>query len=313
MIHLAVSILNHNSAKSTVACVNSLRVANEPVESACQLEIFVSDNASNPDDRSQLREALSDYDVVSLQFNDENLGFSTGHNRNLETIFAGSTPDYVWILNNDCMVGEGALGALLECAERHPQVGIWGATLLEPDGETIQCAGGCFYNTWISSYRQYGKGKSLSRIDKLAPKKFDYVAGASLFFPVATLHSGLTPLPETSTGGRSNRRQWLNEEFFLYFEELDLAQRLKSHLEMGWCKDALIRHAGGAGTGTHANQKSAKAEYHSTLSALRFTRSYFPGRLWLMAPARYLAKCLVLLARGEFRLIGMMTRAYRDF
>jgi len=110
-----------------------------------------------------------------------------------------------------------------------------------------------------------------------------------------------------------NEAQWLNESFFLYFEELDLAMRLKPALEMGWAKDALIVHAGGVSTGTHNKQWTAQAEYHPTLGALKFTSFYFPSRLWFMAPARFVSKSLLLLFTGYFRLLVPLRQAYRDF
>ena len=304
MVRIAVSILNHNSAQSTVACVQSLLNAAQEQSGACLLEIFVADNASAERDRHTLQQSLTELPNVYVQMNSGNMGFAAGHNRNLANIFHRFSPDYVWILNNDCLVYAQTLSSLVESSVRHPEVGIWGATLLEADGETIQCAGGCFYNSWISSYRQYGRGKNLEFIDELEAVEYDYIAGASLFFPVATLQKGLRSIDTT---------QWLNESFFLYFEELDLAQRLKPGFGMDWCKRALVKHAGGASTGTVENQRTELAEYHSTLSALKFTRMYYPRRLWVMAPARYFSKCLLLLVGGDFRLIGPLSQAYRDF
>jgi GT2 family glycosyltransferase len=310
---VAVSILSHNSAQSTIACVQSLLAAEKAAGNRYQLDIFISDNASNAEDQQQLQQFLQESAKLHLRLNSENLGFSAGHNRNLVTVFANSSPNYVWLLNNDCLVAEQTLRALIECAHQQPEVGIWGATLLESNGETIQCAGGCFYNPWISSYRKYGHNKSLAQLDQLQILEYDYIAGASLFFPVATLLNGLRPPAGLADNKSTGQQQWLNESFFLYFEELDLARRLKSGLRIAWCRDALITHTAGASTGTNDNQRSALAEYHSTLSALKFTRLYYPRRLWMMAPVRYLAKSTLLLVRGDFRLIGVMTRAYWDF
>jgi hypothetical protein len=92
-----------------------------------------------------------------------------------------------------------------------------------------------------------------------------------------------------------------------------MAQRLKPGLKIAWCKAAMIKHAGGLSTGTNAKKRSPLAEYHSTLSALKFTRLYYPRRLWFMAIARYFSKGLLLLVRMDFRLIGVMTKAYWDF
>jgi len=313
MPRVAVSILNYNSAQSTIACVQSLLDANQKEDGAGVLDIFVSDNASDKEDRKFLQNSLADLPKVHVHVNVDNMGFAAGHNRNLRAMLGHFSPDFVWILNNDCLVSGVTLHSLIESANRHPEVGIWGATLLESDGETIQCAGGCFYNPWVSSYRQYGRGKALAQISQLALVDFDYIAGASMFFPVATLLKGLGSAFLVSEKASADAQQWLNECFFLYFEELDLAQRLKPGFGMAWCKGALIKHVGGTSTGTVENQRTALAEYHSTLSALKFTRLYYPRRMWFMAPARYFSKCLLLMVRGDFRLIGEMTRAYWFF
>ncbi len=313
MSRVAVSILNHNNAEGTIACVKSLIAAKDVVGETCQLEIFVADNHSQSPDQDQLHEFCKESSGTYFHANDENLGFAVGHNRNLQLIFNQSKPEFVWLLNNDCLVSEGSLHALITGAQQNPDIGIWGATLLEPDGKTIQCAGGCFYNTWISSYRQYGRGKPLSRLDQLETVDFDYIAGASLFFPVATLLDGLHPVQLMQVGKSEVAPQWLNESFFLYFEELDLAKRLKPGLRMAWCRAALIEHLGGVKTGALARKRAQLAEYHSTLSALKFTRLYYPRRLWFMAIARYFIKGLLLLVKMDFRQIGMMTKAHRDF
>ena len=313
MIRIAVSILNFNSAHNTVDCVESLLNADQERCRSYSLEIYVADNASGERDRHHLQQSLVELPDVYVHMNSENLGFAAGHNLNLNAIFQHSSPNYVWLLNNDCLVYEGAISSLIESTRQQPEVGIWGATLLESDGETIQCAGGCFYNSWISYYRQHGKGIALALIDQLEAVDYDYIAGASMFFPVMALQTGLLPAPTTSISDPSTRQNWLNETFFLYFEELDLALRLKPGLKMGWCKQALIKHVGGESTGTADRQRSALAEFHSTLSALRFTRMYYPRRLWVMAPARYITKILLLLLHGEFRLIGAVTRAYWSF
>jgi GT2 family glycosyltransferase len=313
MIQVAVSILNFNSSKSTIACVESLLNAGHQAQDLYVLDVFVTDNDSLAEEQSELEQSLDKFPSVQLHVNTENRGFAAGHNGNLRAIFRHSSPDYVWILNNDCLVNKDTLNSLIECARQRPAVGIWGATLLEPDGETIQCAGGCAYNSWISSYRQYGRGASLANIDQLEFENFDYIAGASMFFPVKVLQEDLCSVSERSIDDSSTSQQWLNERFFLYFEELDLAMRLKPGFGMAWCKAALIRHVGGESIGTSNSQRTAKAEYHSTLSALRFTHIYYPKRLWLTAPVRYISKCLQLSFKGEFQLIGPLTRAYLDF
>ncbi len=309
MLRVAVSILNYKNAPAAIACVQSLVRAHKAVDTACVFEIAVADNASGADEQSLLRQAFLDLENVHLWINQQNLGFAVGHNLNLAKIFQRFSPDYVWILNNDCIVDEGSLAALLTSAQQRPEVGIWGTTLLERDGETIQCAGGCFYNDWVSSYRQYGQGKDRSQAGQLEVVDYDYIAGASLFFPAATLLEGLKPAPGLPSAGKPGDEHWFNETFFLYYEELDFAKRLRTGLKMAWCREALVVHLGG----TSNKKRSDWAEYHATLSALKFTRLYYPRRLWFTIPARYISKCVQLLALGQPHLLRPLTRAYRDY
>jgi len=310
---VAVSILNYKNAQAAIACVQSLLRASEAVSPACRVKVLVADNASGADEQFQLQQIFSDMDDVHLQLNADNLGFAAGHNRNLAMIFERYSPDYVWLLNNDSVVDEDSLTALLKSAQQQPEVGIWGVTLIEGDGETIQCAGGCFYNAWVSSYRQYGQGKHRSQLGSLKTVNYDYIAGASMFFPVTALREGLLPAPSLQPAAKAARDQWLNETFFLYFEELDLARRLHPGLKMAWCREALVIHSGGKKLNVVNKRRSAWVEYHATLSALKFTCLYHPRRLWFTIPARYLSKCVQLLIRGKVHLFGPLTRAYRDY
>jgi len=310
---VGVSILNYRAADLTAGCVQSLLAAQVAAGTDVQMTVHVADNGSGNAEFDHLSAALAGRPGVYLHRHDRNLGFAAGHNRNIERLLEGGSLDFVWLLNNDCLVEPGAIAALLDCARSHQAVGIWGATLLEQDGETIQCAGGCSYNAWLSSYRQHGRGQPASSRGGMNQRKFDYIAGASLFIPVPVLQDGLRPPEGSMPGDNGNHRQWLNEAFFLYFEELDLAQRLVPGLNLGWCRDALITHVGGKGTATDGSRRSARAEYHSTLSALNFTRLYYPRRLWFMAPARFLAKAVQLLFTGNIRLLGSVRSAYRDF
>jgi GT2 family glycosyltransferase len=307
---IAVSILNYQASEATIACVQSLLAAEAGEGDGFQLQIYVADNASDAADRQRFRDGLAGLERVHQRFHDTNLGFAAGHNQNLARILDDSTPDFVWLLNNDCQVAPQSIRELLACAGNRPEVAIWGGTLLEPDGETIQCAGGCFYSSWLSSYRQHGRGTRLEHLDRLGSVDFDYLAGASLFMPGSTLVSGLDP-PERLSG--TQKFPWLNEEFFLFFEELDLVARLKPGLQIAWCRKALITHSGGAGTDSHRGSRSPGGEYHSTLSALMYTRLYHPNRLWVMAPARLIAKILINLAAWRMDLLKALFSAYRDF
>jgi GT2 family glycosyltransferase len=58
------------------------------------------------------------------------MGFAAGHNRNLAKILGDAIPDFIWLLNNDCLIDFQCISELLTCARNRTEVGIWGATLL---------------------------------------------------------------------------------------------------------------------------------------------------------------------------------------
>ncbi len=310
MHQIGVSILNFEAAMATVLCVRSLLDAQAQDGEAYSLQIHIADNGSSRDDFRSLREGLTELPGVNLHRHEKNLGFSAGHNRNIGRMIQGQVPEYVWLLNNDCVVYAQTPQSLLHSALECPDVDIWGSTLIESDGKTVQCAGGCLYRKWLSSFHASGRGCLLEELDSLKDIRFDYIAGASMFMPIATLQERLELPP-----GRAPEpgHHWLNEEYFLYFEELDLAQRLRGGAIMDWCRRSMVRHAGGAGTGTSLDGRTKLAEYHSTLSALKFTRTYFPKYLAIMMPALFLGKVIQLSLTGHWRLLPMVCKAYVDF
>lgn len=310
---VAVSVLNHRSAAATLQCLQSLLSEGERAGSEFRLHLYVLDNGSGTAEQSMLQSELGGKGQVHLTCLTGNQGFAAGHNRNIRLIFEQREPDFVWLLNNDCIVQPGCLSRLLECAARDPSTAIWGATLLEPDGETIQCAGGCTYNPWISSYRPIAKGTPISALADMRYRRMDYIAGASLFFSADNLRAAFQPIPGRRVSENPESAQYLNETFFLYFEELDLARRMKPGFGMKWCRNARIIHTGGQTTGAISGKRTARAEYHSTLSALKFTRLHYPRRLWAMMPARFLAKFIQLALTRNFVHMRQVIRAYRDF
>lgn len=309
MAGIAVSILNHGAAEATLKCVASLRKAAEGVPDSCPIHIRVLDNGSDAADRETLERGLSVLGRIPFEAVPENAGFAAGHNHNLRVLLDQAEPEFVWLLNNDCVLGPDCIDALLTCARDNPDTAIWGATLLEEDGQTVQCAGGCHYSSWLSSYRQFGNGQRLAGLGKLPQPSFDYIAGASLFMPASTLRDGLLPAPRHPADAWMDEGTWLNEAFFLYFEELDLSRRLRPGLQLGWCRNALIVHA----SARKSPREEARAEYHSNLSALKFTWLHHRSRLWLTAPARFLLKGAWSLVRAKWRLLPPMYGAYRDF
>lgn len=300
----AIIVLNWNAPQDTIQCLESLL----PLVEKNQAKIIVCDNDSNdnsvdlithwalihfPDHSDNADEAQ----FVLFQI-ESNSGYAAGNNVGIQYALDHDFK-YVWILNNDTVVAENALTALLDCIEQHPEVGCCGSTLVdysEPD--RVQCAAGCRYNPITTVRTEIYHDCDLSWVKQQAQNlKLDYVCGAAMFLKVAALREvGL-----------------LNQQFFLYYEELDLAQRLKkAGYQLGWCKASVVQHQQPSNKQVNQDQQQL-LHYHENLSTLIYTWSHHRLLFVFAAAFRLCAKIIVLPLTKRARLMPSLLKAYADF
>ncbi len=236
------------------------------------LEIVVVDNASHDDSVVMLR---ADFPEVIVIANTENRGFPAGNNQGL----TAATGDFLLLLNPDTEIAADALPGMVEYLQSHPDVGLVGPQLRNPDG-SVQ-----------SSRRRFPTLPVLflesTWLEKLAPRKLlryyyaqeqpddlvqdvDWITGAAMLTRRETV---------AQVGG-------MDEGFFMYSEELDWCRRIK---EAGWrvvyFPEARIVHH----EGKSSEQVVAARHIYFQSSKVRYTRKYHGNvaaeclRLWLLA------------------------------
>ena len=126
---VAIVIVNWNKQSEVLTLLSSLKRFNYD-----RHDIILVDNASSDDSVSLVR---SRYPDVHLLVNSVNLGGSGGFNTGLRYVQDSGRYRYVWLLDNDAEVMEGALEALLDVAESDEQVAIVGSKILHADDSTI--------------------------------------------------------------------------------------------------------------------------------------------------------------------------------
>ncbi|WP_419634369.1 glycosyltransferase family 2 protein, partial [Thiolapillus sp.] len=176
--------------------------------------------------------------------------------------------------------------------KKQPSVAIFGSTLLDENGLVVECAGGSYYSPCLSTYKHALKGLTIEEAAHAElPKPLDYIEGAAMFVRAEVFRTiGL-----------------FNEEYFLYFEELDLIRRLPSGSHIDWCKKSFVRHIGGA------SMESKVAEYHSNVSALMYTRKYHPYCFPFMAVFRFTAKLFRNILTGSWSLNEALVSSYKHY
>lgn len=284
-----VVVLNWNGAADTIACLKSLALLNGDLP-----KVLVCDNASTDNSWAMLQAYVDSQQQLDIQLiqTGANLGFAGGNNVGLRVALSDPEMTFVWLLNNDTEVAPEALRALKTYMSRHPEVGISGSTLLYMhDRERIQAVGGR-YNYWLGisrhvlGHEQYSDDVCRS----VDPASLDYVVGASMFIRRSVLETvGL-----------------LSEDYFLYWEEIDWASRMRRDmptLRLGYAPDSLVYHKEGASTGANDWQEKVRtnfADYFFITSRLKFTRKY--GVLHSVSvQASMLFVCMNRLRRRKFR------------
>jgi len=315
--HIAIIILNWQTWKATLACLQSLT----QLKTTAVVSVIVCDNGSENQSFVYIADWLvqhftenqfkihsqpvleqeDQYQCVLIQTG-HNLGFAGGMNVGVRYALAQQRFDYIWLLNNDTQVEMEALDALHHYAAQQQQLGLIGSTVLEAaQPNIVQCAGGCRYYPWVTVFKNVYAGYTRQQLKQLPTPKLDYIYGASLFIPVSVIEKvGL-----------------LNETYFLFYEELDYCQRLKkAGYHIGWCRDSIIYHQGSASIGPvkqNIRTKLQKANYYENLSTLKYTANFYPWRLPIVMGLRFGLKALALLLRRDFDLFPPLFAAYKTF
>ena len=203
---LSVVIVNYNVRTYLEQCLQSVAKALEGIEG----EVFVVDNHSDDDSVETVK---TQYPWVRLIENCENIGFARANNIAIRQ----STGDYVLLLNPDTVVGEQTLREVLRFMEAHPKAGGAGVMMHNADGSLAPESRRALPTPWVSCLKMLGLTKRyyMSHLSWDNPGRIDVISGAFCFLRKKALDEiGL-----------------LDEDFFMYGEDIDLSYRL---LKGGW-------------------------------------------------------------------------------
>lgn len=284
-----VIVLNWNGAADTIACAQSILALE-----GLPFRLVICDNASADDsidvirdwasragdrsspcllelanDRLAWQHANPTEGVVVLIQTGSNLGYAGGNNVGIRYALERGDADFVWILNNDTTVSPNSLHTLVTKARSDPSFGIVGSTLLyHYRSDRVQVLGGCRFSAWTTTISPVGWGKTAAEVTAVSEleveSQLDYVTGASMLVSKAFLEDvGL-----------------MQEDYFLYFEEIDWAERGRRSTtrqwKLGYARDSTVFHKVGASAGTGASKSSTRYLY---TSKIRFMKRFFPARL----------------------------------
>jgi len=193
-------------------------------------EIIVVDNNSNDGCIGMIQKEFPK--ILTLQL-PKNVGFAAGNNAGIKA----STGRYIIIMNPDIALTENTVENLLHFLQTHPNAGMVGPKLINPDG-TIQFSCCRFPNFLTPLYRRTILGKFafakksinsylMKDWDHKSTKKVDWLFGAFLVIKKDSFE----------------KAGYFDERFFLYYEDLDLCRRFwEKNLEVWYAHDIKLVH-----------------------------------------------------------------------
>jgi GT2 family glycosyltransferase len=296
-----VIILNWRQPADTVQCVlSAARLDHE------NLDIIVCDNASGdgsfetivadltlnlePLNRERSQRAMRVFALESLGVDDpipatsgdvlrlwviqtgRNGGYAAGNNVGIRAALAETDVEHVWILNNDTLVEVDSLTRLLARMAQDPGIGICGAKVVYLEApDRVQSLGGGRFLPGRARCELLGMGSSVDEpVDAAAVEaRLSYINGAA-----ALVRRGLID----SVG-------YMDEGYFLYWEEIDWATRAAGRFRLGYCDDAKVYHRVGMSIGTSdQGQSSLLSQFYLTRSKFRFLRRHHPALVVVALP-----------------------------
>ncbi len=142
---LSVIVVNYNVRRFLNNALSSIRRAMEGLEG----EVIVVDNASDDGSVEMIR---SDFPDVHLIVNRENVGFSRANNEALRR----ARGRYLLLLNPDTIVQEDTFHVMMDFFERHPDAGLAGCKILNPDGSLQLACRRSFPTPWVAFTKIFG-------------------------------------------------------------------------------------------------------------------------------------------------------------
>lgn len=220
---LSIVIVSYNVCSYLEQCLQSVQIALEGIDG----EVFVVDNHSDDDSVEVVRNR---YPWVRLITNRENQGFARANNIAISL----SEAEYVLLLNPDTVTEPDTLRKVLQFMDEHPKAGGAGVMMHQEDGTKAPESRRALPTPWVACLKMLGFTKRyyMSHLSWDKPARIEVISGAFCLLRRKALDEvGL-----------------LDEDFFMYGEDIDLSYRLLKGGWENWYVPASIIHYKGRST-----------------------------------------------------------------
>lgn len=280
MLELTVTICSWNTRDDLRACLRSL----EEIRSEAEFEVIVVDNNSEDGSPDMVAE---EFPWIRLERMMVNLGFAGGHNHAIQL----KNAPHAFPLNSDTIVHPGALRKVLDFAQAHPDYGIIGPKLHNPDG-SLQFSCRRFPNPVAALFRNTPLGKLfpnnrftreylMQDWDHTKSREVDWVSGAAFLVRQEVIDKvGL-----------------FDEAYFMFCEDVDWCWRAwKGGFKVVYYPEAVITHAIGRSTDKAPNRMIGR--FHRSMFRF-YTKNMLPQVFVLWRPFAWFGALVAIALRAS--------------
>ena len=284
---LSIIIVSYNVKHYVEQCLMSVARAVQGMEA----EVFVVDNHSHDGTVELLRER---YPWVRLIESNHNLGFSRANN----LAISQSQGEYVLLLNPDTIVGESVLSSVVGFMDEHPDAGALGVKMLQSDGQAARESRRGLPTPLTAFYKMTGLCRRFPRHPRLG-----HYYMSDMPWDVAGEIEVVSGAFFLTTRAIINKVGMLDEDFFMYGEDIDWSYRILKSGHHNWYYPSQILHYKGEST-----QKSSFRYVHVFYDAMLifFRKHYSQLSLFISLPIR-----LAIFVRATLALAGTLLRRLR--
>ena len=259
MLDLGIVIVNYNVRDLLRDCLASVYESRGDFK----FDLCVVDNDSHDGSADMVADEYPQARLIRAKNN----GYAASNNLGLQEFGFGrgggkspsGRPRFALLLNPDTILPPSALAEMLQFMEVHPQAGVAGPRLVRADGSLDRACRRSFPTPRVAAYRFSGLGRlfpnssrfgryNLTHLSPDLTTEVDSVVGAFMLIRGEALtEAGL-----------------LDEQFFMYAEDLDLCYRIKQRDWEVWYNSAVtVLHY--KGQSSRQRSKFANAKFYETM------------------------------------------------
>jgi len=225
MIDLGIVIVNYNTCALLRKCLHSVYAS----VGDFSFGVCVVDNAS-ADGSAEM--VTTEFPQAHLVVNTDNRGYPRANNQGLEVFgfcteeMDSAAPAFALLLNPDTELPPDGIAEMLSFMVEHPDAGMTGPKLVRPDGSLDLACRRSFPTPEVSFYRVVGLSRLFPRSRRFAQYNLTFLDP-----DVVTEVDSVVGAFMLVRGQVISQIGLLDDQFFMYGEDLDWAYRTK---QAGW-------------------------------------------------------------------------------